>query len=630
MQTKLFLASFVAPLFLNPPAFANDPSDPDEIPEAPIARVLASLSEDVRVFNEHLTVLASPFMEGRLPGTRGMEIATEYVEHYLRAAGLQPAFADELGAPTFRQPFPLSGVPELVAQSLAIAGDSGFAADEDYTALSLGAAGSVTGPAVFVGYSIAGREGDYASYADGDDLTGKIAVMFRFEPMDAEGKSKWAERGWSRHAGFRGKLRAAAERGAAGIVIVNPPGASDERSKSLSSFSTGGSDADVPVFLLMPGAGARLFGGEDAMMAKRHMADEAGGPMVDLGVSVSLACDIETEDVVAENVAGFLPGRGELADELIVIGAHMDHLGMGFFGSRDRENAGKKLHPGADDNASGTAGIMLIADWLVDAYAELPEDQPLRSVLFIAFSAEESGLNGARYYVEHPIVPLEKHTLMMNFDMIGRITNKRLTVAGVGTAKGLSDLVEPIFARSPLDVQPAFSGGGGSDHLAFLSEKVPSLFGILADIGDHADFHTPNDTSDRINRVDAVEASYLWRDIALVVAQHADSFEYVDQGSGGGPGRGNVKVRFGVRPGNYDKGLAGIPIASVTSGGAAEAGGVLGGDRLVSWDGAEVTDVSSWMALLAKHEPGDAVIVGVERGGELLELRCVLQAPGDR
>ena len=546
MESKLPLFALLAPFALA--------GDTDELPEAPIATALAAQTEDVRVFNDHLVTLASPFMEGRLPGTRGMEIAKEYVEFWLRDAGLEPAFTDEQGQPSYRQPFPLDGIAELVGQRLSIANDDRFGANEDYTALSIGASGDVTAPAVFVGYSIPNGPDDYSSYAEDDDLTGKIAVMFRFEPMDETGKSLWAERGWSNRASFSNKVRAAGKRGASGIVIINTPGADDRRSESLPSFSLGGSNVDVPVFMVMPKVAETIFAatGKSVMEMREH-ADQ-GGPLLPLDVEITVACDVKKEDLVAENVGGLLRGRGELADELIVIGAHMDHLGMGFFGSRDQKTAGRELHPGADDNASGTAGILLIGDKLVQEFAALPADQPLRSVLVIAFSAEESGLNGARYYVENPIIDVSKHALMMNFDMIGRIENKRLAVSGVGTAKGMSDWIEPIFAASPLDEQPAASGGGGSDHLAFLSAEIPSLFGIIADF--HQDYHTPRDTSDKINRVDAVEAAYLWRDIALVAAQRTEPFEYVKQTSSGGS-RGGIKVRFGIMPGNYSDDSAG-------------------------------------------------------------------------
>lgn len=625
VSTRLLLPLLSVPLAALP-AYAGVRSETsesaaDDIPEAPIANALGAASEDVRQFNDHVVMLCSPFMEGRLPGTRGMEVAKEYVEYWLKDAGLEPAFTGSGGATDYRQPFPLAGVSTLEEQQLAIGGASDFAGGEDFTATSLGAAGEASGPAVFVGYSIQNEEQNYATYAEDDDLTGKIAVMFRFEPMNAEGGSRWTENGWTGLAGFRRKIRAAVDRGAVGVLIINPPGASDPRAGTLPGFRMGGKAADVPVFVCMPPLADALFKtvGKTAQ-EMREQADEGGG-LVDLGVELSLSCSIHQETVTAENVGGILPGRGELADEYVVIGAHMDHLGMGLFGARDRSMAGKALHPGADDNASGTAGILLIAGWMAEEYAKAPEDADLRTVLFVAFSAEESGLNGARHYVQNPIADLEQHALMMNFDMIGRITNRRIGVFGVGTAKGMSEWMEPIFESSELEVVPADGGGGGSDHLAFLGEKVPALLGIIADF--HQDFHTPRDTSDKINRVDGVRAARLWRDIAMVAVSLDDDFEFVPQERGS---RSGIKVRFGIRPRDGEDG--GVVVGDVTPGGAAEAAGVEDGDRLVTWNGKDIEDIRAWMGMLREHEPGDEVLVGIQRADNSIEVKVTLSAGG--
>ena len=138
----------------------------------------------------------------------------------------------------------------------------------------------------------------------------------------------------------------------------------------------------------------------------RSIADEGAG-LVALDGLATVRVAVEETPVVAENIAGIVPGRGALADEYIVIGAHLDHLGMGEFGSRTGPG---KLHPGADDNASGSAGIILLAQKLSASYAALPADADARSILLMTFSAEESGLNGSRYYVEHPIVPIDQAT----------------------------------------------------------------------------------------------------------------------------------------------------------------------------------------------------------------------------
>ena len=600
----------------------------DELSPDPIAAALQA-SEDLRVYNDHLVTLASPFMEGRVPGSRGMEIAMEYVEFWFEDAGLEPAFAGEGGAASFRQPFPLRGATELARHAFSAPTVGTFAPEADYTALALGGSGRAQGNLVFVGYSIPeGKEG-YASYAEGERLDGRIALVLRFEPMDASGKSLWGQAGWSAHAGLARKVRAAVERGAAGVLVVNTPGADDARVESLPTFNGAGRKAvDVPVFMITGEAAERLIAAGDgagrSLLELRQEAD-LGPVLAELAVEVALECEQRTIELSAENVGGLLAGRGALAEQLVVIGAHLDHLGQGSFGSRDAELAGKALHPGADDNASGTAGVLMLADKLARDYAALPPEVPLRSVLFLAFSAEESGLHGANFYVEHPIRPLEQHALMMNFDMIGRIANGRLAVAGTGTAQGLGEWLEPIFQASELEIVPSPSGGGGSDHLSFMAKGVPVLFGIIADF--HEDYHTPRDTSDKINRVDAVKATLLWREIALAAVQRAEPFVFTQEASPSAQGspRTSLKVRFGIRPGDYAEGDTGVAVAGVTDGGSAALAGVLAGDVLVSWNGEPVANVRSWMEQLALCEPGDRVQVGLRRGDSELEVAAVLQ-----
>ena len=173
--------------------------------------------------------------------------------------------------------------------------------------------------------------------------------------------------------------------------------------------------ASVAAARLLEGAGVCI-----ALMVRRREAD-AGGGVRALGCEIEVNAQIADEQLSAENVIGLLPGKGSLASEYVVLGAHLDHLGMGNFGSR--EGAGK-LHPGADDNASGSAAVIMLAGRLANEYRELPPDQEARSILFMCFSAEESGLIGSSYYCRNPLFPIEQHKLMINFDIIGRASEE--------------------------------------------------------------------------------------------------------------------------------------------------------------------------------------------------------------
>ncbi len=614
-----------------------------------IAEALAGVSGEVRTFNDHLTILASPWMEGRLPGTRGMELAKEYMEFQFRASGLLPAVGSGGESRSFRQPFNLGSTNEVTVASLELGGVSfAHGQDRDFTVTGLGVGGEIDAPLVFVGYGIEDGRDRFSSFGEETDLTGKVAVLLRFEPMDAEGNSLWTRRdgSWSRRAGFNGKLQAVADRGAVGAIIVNTPGANDARVSTLLAAGGGGrAIAEIPVLHLSAEAGERLVaagtGGATTLPVLRDEAN-AGAAVREFQGTARMVAGLERRAVVAENVIGLLPGKGALADEYIVVGAHLDHLGQGSFGSRDRENAGRQLHPGADDNASGSAGIILIADKMARDYEAAGDAANLRSVLFMGFSAEESGLNGSNYYANHPIAPIGKHVLMMNFDMIGRIKDRRLSLSGAETGAGLQEFLDPIIDGSPLAIVQPERMSGASDHTSFMRKDMPVLFAIIADF--HADYHTPRDVSSLINRVDAVHAANLFYEIALGAAQRPEAFPFVEQRtrrrarrntapaeaeaeaetSGGGAPRA-ATVQFGIRPSYTEEGIV---VEGITPDSPAAAAGLMKNDRIRTWNG-EAVDLAGFSEKLKAAKPGDKVKVGVTRAsGEKVELEVVLKARG--
>ncbi|MEO1696881.1 MAG: M28 family peptidase [Planctomycetota bacterium] len=617
----------------------------DEVATGPITAALRSVDDDVRIYNDHLTILASPWMEGRLPGTRGMELAKEYIEHYYAEAGLERPYTGADGAPTYRQPFELGtttiakSVDLRYAKSPVKVGDTqakrteikfAHGEKEAFTFTGLGKGVRIDADVAFVGYGIeeGPKDSGFTSYADDLDLEGKVAVMLRYEPMDEEGKSQWGRRGrWSARAQFRNKLEAAATRGASAIIIVNTPGAADPRAKTLlAPGSRTRPLVDVPVLHMSSEAGeglVRLATDGEATLAELTAHANKGPVLGAFGGHLTMDADLDSTVSMAENLVGRLPGRGALANEVIVVGAHFDHLGMGEFGSRDREFRGKALHPGADDNASGTAGILHIARKMAADYAALPADAPLRTVLFIGFSAEESGLNGSEHYVDNPLGSLESHVLMMNFDMIGRMKGSRLALSGVDTADGLKEFIEPIVAANPLDVHQNDRSSGGSDHRSFFDKGVPVLFAIIKDF--HADYHTSRDVSYLINRVEAVQAAELFRHIATAYAQHDGRFAFKPDENETPTSDAPATARLGVRP---DYGFeGGVRVAGVGDESGAQAAGLQAGDIILTWNGKELKSARAMSELLRGPEPGDVVKLGIRRGEQTLDLEVTLGKP---
>ena len=602
-------------------------------------RIRAAMNEapaEEIIFNDHITVLSSPWMGGRLPGTPGMEYARDYVIYWYKQAGLQPGMIDpDTGERSWKQPFRLGASTEFSGQELVIDGKNGevvFELGEDFELTSLGTDGTMNGEMVFVGYSIDDGTDGYQSFEEDTDLTGKVAVMLRFEPMNEDGDSLWNETRWSRKSTFASKFNAVKKRNPAGVILINPPGANDPRSGALMK-GTSRVIEDIPVFMITPDAGEKLAAACDpkgrSLLELRKAAD-AGTTIVPFGGSVAAGGVIEEIPSYAENVLGVLPGRGALKDEFVIIGGHLDHLGMGEFGSR---RGSGNLHPGADDNASGAAALMMLGESLRKAYDEIPEDQPLRSIMFAAFDAEESGLNGSRFYADNPPHEIDDVALMINFDMIGRVNEQGLSVTGVDTGEGMRDWAQPFLDDSGLEVVlKEGMRGGGSDHASFYRKGIPILFAICADF--HDDYHTPDDTADKIYRTSGVKTVKLFHELALDAAKRPEKFAFASPNTEGGdsaraPGPARpraLRVRLGIRSRQLPDG-AGLEVVNVMENSTAEKGGLQEGDVIKKWDKNPLKTRAELVSRLAELKPDDEVQVIVERDGEQKVVFLKMLAP---
>ncbi len=613
------------------------PSTPEE---------LAAHASEYRV---HESTLANPFMEGRAPGTLGNRRAADYIEFNLKSLGLTPAFPSEEAGPggerqtvdfsSWRQPFVAppslrpgdsvkirkqeAGYKRQRNPDAAGQADTALRPGVDFNVIGYSGSGEVSGPLVFVGYGIEEGEKGYTSFPEGTDLTGKVAMVMRFEPMDEKGKSQWSDVGWTTNASLDEKFQVLAKRGAKAIVLVSPPGAADERAGRLEDMSLSGRSLQIPVIMMNRDAASTMVQALDEK--QRTLADlralaDRGSEVVELtSGDVGLAVKLEKVPLLTDNVGGVLKGAGALADEYIVIGSHYDHVGYGYFGSREGGAARGKIHPGADDNASGSSGNLLLARRFRDAYAAMPADQPRRSVLFLWFSAEESGLNGSQHYVNHPIAPIEKHELMLNMDMIGRLRpdtehdgKGKLEVGGVGTAQGLEEWTKPYWEASGLSIKPTRIGASNSDHYSFQLKSVPNLFFFT---GLHQEYHTSKDVIGTINFDGAAQVADLVYRIGLDAALRPEGFQFQKDDRGGddekdqaqGPLTG-VRVRFGIMPANYSDDEPGVVIGGLSGDQwpAAKAG-LKTGDRMTTWNGEKLTTVESWMQQLSKAKPGDEI-----------------------
>lgn len=621
-----------------------------------------ALAKSTEIYREHEMTIANPFMEGRAPGTKGNRIVADYIEWTYRQLGLQPAFPSEPDADGnttpragYRQVFkaPQSGRPadslKLISQEASYSADGKnveLKAGRDFNAIGYSGNGEVTGGLVFAGYGVRNQDKNYFSYPPDADLSGKVVMVMRFEPLDGEGHSRWADEKWSPAAGLDGKFNEASTCKAAAVILVAPPGVADERAGKLEDLSLAGSRQEFPVVMLSQGAADALVRAADpehrSLMDLRKLSDTKGQTIEMAGAKVTIRTKIDKVEQMTDNVGAILPGRGKLADELVIIGSHYDHVGYGYFGSMNGNRG--VIHPGADDNASGTSGNLLLAKKLSDAYKELPADAEARSVLFLAFSAEESELIGSAFYAKHPIAPVERHYLMFNMDMIGRLRDGKLEIGGVGTAEGLKDWCQPYFDSSGFKIKASAVGPGNSDHASFYMKKIPDLFFFT---GYHPEYHTPKDVVSLINYEGAAQVTDLVGRMALDAALRPEPFPFTDGvhrdndagdkgekanphagGDANNVGATGLPVRFGIMADyGYDE-KPGVMIDHLSNTkGAAEEAGLKAGDLMTKWDDDELKDVENWMKVMAKHKPGDKVVVTFIRDGKEQKATATLAPP---
>ena len=310
-----------------------------------------------------------------------------------------------------------------------------------------------------------------------------------------------------------------------------------------------------------------------------------------------------------------LPGRGSLAGQDLVIGAHFDHLGNGPFGSNASGDSTHLIHHGADDNASGAAGVVEIARLL----SRLREPDR-RTIVFVLFSGEEEGALGSAWYADHPVVPMDSTLAMLNLDMVGRMREGRLLVLGVRSAAEWQPLLDSVNAAYHLDVHASGDGWGPSDQSSFFAKKRPVLH-FFTDL--HLDYHRPADTWDKINAAGVADVAAFAADLARRLAVRPGPLTFRDaplpqmaSGTGERPYLGTIPDMTG-EPG-------GVRLSGVTAGSPADVAGIKAGDVLVGIGADTIANLNDFQSALVKHHPGDTVEVRVRRGDQTVALTAIL------
>jgi hypothetical protein len=586
--------------------------------------------------------LASPELEGRGIETKGIEKAADYVANHFKEAGLKPAMPDG----SYFQPFTVTMSSQLGKPTsftvIKPNGTRALYAMPRWSPMGFSGTSKAAGGLVFAGYGISAPELKYDDYA-GLDAKGKFVVILRRTPRyGAKGDRRFdttaARDDDSKHAAFVTKIEQAAKHKAAGLIIVNDSTAAGKNDPipTFQLHATGTTPSDFPVLFakrdlideILAGAKQKSLAEiEEAINDKlKPVAFELKGWKADAQVTV------ERKEVKVKNVVGVLEGAGPLKDETVVVGAHYDHVGYGLWGSTGGNAAKGKIHLGADDNASGTTGLLELARRFGAV-----KDRQGRRLVFIAFSAEEHGLDGSRFYCKEPLFPLDKTAAMVNMDMIGRTKpvpvdwfglfgeKDRLLVYGTGTGEGIEKLVDATTPKFDFKVTKLAGGTGPSDHDSFYRKGVPVLFLYT---GMHPEYHKPTDVPEKINVPGMKKVVDLVEVLLNDLLTRARPKYLVVRGGGEdptAPRRGPSGPKLGFLPGNYESTTGGVLVDGVTPGGVAEKSGIKGGDFIVEIAGQPTPNITAYMTAMGRQKLGTTVDIVVERKGKRLTVKAKLE-----
>jgi hypothetical protein len=575
---------------------------------------------------EDITTLASDRFEGRLSGSAGEQRASDYLAAQLQRIGAKPL----PGQANYLRPFEFTAGTRDGGSWLRL-GDSGtarFDQRKDIRALSFSDNGDVDhAPVVFAGYGIVVPEAQnfgYDSYAT-LDVKDKVVLVLRYFPEDADAKTKGI---LSRYADLRYKAMAARQRGAKAILVVTGPNSPNAGETIPMSFDTALAGSGIVAASISSAVADAMFRtlGDPAktLAAAQTSLDDANPHVAGFAlptVQVSVHTDVVREKRTGHNVVAYLPATQPLSGvekPWIAVGAHYDHLGHGENGNSLAEKSDiGKIHHGADDNASGTAAVLAVG-------AGLTGQPRHRNVLLAFWSGEELGLIGSNAFVNQPPVPLDQIAAYVNFDMVGRMQDNKLTVQATGSSPAWGRLIEQANIPAGFDLQMQQDPYQPTDVASFNQAGVPVLNLFT---GTHTDYHKPSDTADKINyddldRIIDFAVSIIRR---LGNSAEAPQFTKVDQTQETGS-RAGVRIFTGTIP-DYSTDVKGLLLSGVIGGGPAEQAGLQKGDVIVEIAGQTITNIYDYTYALEVLKIGEPVKVVYLRNGERREATLT---PGAR
>jgi hypothetical protein len=586
--------------------------------------------DDLRV---HVNFLASDALEGRATGSKGAQLAADYIGARLREAGLQPISANK----DFFQPFEFNAGARIVTNNNQLTitpaggarGKFAFAVEHDFRPLSFTANSETEREVVFVGYglSVPGKPGEgYDSYS-GVSVSNKVVLALRYVPEDVEPKRRQE---LNRYAGLRYKAMLARERGAKAVLFVTGP--TSPNPGELAALSSDGSLAGsgiIAATITTNVAAALLTGsGHDLKTLQAALDKEnphAEGSLALTNVRVRIAASVEHLKQTDRNVIALLPPTdGATSAEYVLVGAHYDHLGHGETGGAMRRKGEEHaIHPGADDNASGTAAVLELAASLTAQRAKNPTVFR-RGVIFAFWSGEEMGLIGSSHFAEHPPSALSNIAAFVNFDMVGRLRDNKLILQGIGSSSTWRKLIEKRNVAAGFNLTLQDDPYLPTDVTAFYPKGVPVLNFFT---GSHDDYHRPTDKPDTLDYDGAERITRFAEGIILDLVKGETRPDYltVARSDSAGGSRENLRAYLGTIP-DYATEVAGLKLSGVRAGGPADKAGLKGGDIIVEFAGQKVANIYDYTYAMDAVKIGQPVKVVVLRAGERVTLTVTPEA----
>jgi Zn-dependent M28 family amino/carboxypeptidase len=564
-------------------------------------------------FKDNVAFLASDEMKGRGDGTPELEKAAEYIASQFRLSGLPPAGE----ADTYFQKFEVTTGSDIGTHNEVIVDGAPLRLQQDFVPIRFSSNSHIESPVTFAGYGITAPELNYDDYA-GIDAKDKVVIVFRHNPQESDPHSRYAL-----HAELISKAINARQHGADGIIFITDPNNHSGEDDAVGPATKNAEPDDVGIASIHArrDAVAKLFTQAGKSLADLQKEIDSSLKPISFelpAARINISTDIVRARKTVRNVLAAIPGSDpQLKNEWVVVGGHYDHLGLGERDSLAPSLIGQ-VHHGADDNASGTAGVLEIARVVA------ANPHPRRSILFMTFAGEELGLLGSSYFVNHPTIPLDKVAAMINMDMIGRLQNERLYVGGVGTSTDFKSWMETLNRPLGFNLDFSDTGYGSSDHTSFTIKRIPVLFFFS---GLHSDYHKPSDTADKINADGArkiLSLVYLSLD-RLANAESRPQFVQVQQEQPAGGGGGGYGPYFGSIP-DFRDDLKGVLFADVQPNSPAAKAGLLAGDLMTEFAGQGIQNLYDFTFALRAKKPGDVVAVVVKRNGQEVKTNVTLEA----